>query len=60
MEKETDESILKRVAAGDDAAFAALYDRFSGSLYALAHRILEDEQDARDALQEGFLYLCPS
>ncbi len=57
MEKETDESILQRVAAGDDAAFAALYDRFSGRLYALALRILEDEQDARDALQEGFLYL---
>lgn len=57
MEKETDENILQRVAAGDDAAFAALYDRFSGRLYALALRILEDEQDARDALQEGFLYL---
>lgn len=57
MEKETDESILQRIAAGDDAAFAALYDRFSGRLYALALRILEDEQDARDALQEGFLYL---
>ncbi len=57
MEKETDESILQRVAAGDDSAFAALYDRFSGRLYALALRILEDEQDARDALQEGFLYL---
>ncbi len=57
MEKETDESILQRIAADDDAAFAALYDRFSGRLYALALRILEDEQDARDALQEGFLYL---
>lgn len=57
MEKETDESILYRVAAGDEAAFAALYDRFSGRLYAVALRILEDEQDARDALQEGFLYL---
>lgn len=57
MEKETDETILQRVAAGDDSAFAALYDRFSGRLYALALRILEDEQDARDALQEGFLYL---
>lgn len=57
MEKETDESILHRVAKGDDSAFAALYDRFSGRLYALALRILDDEQDARDALQEGFLYL---
>jgi RNA polymerase sigma-70 factor (ECF subfamily) len=57
METETDEDILQRVAARDQTAFAELYDRFSGSLYALARRILNDEQEARDALQEGFLYL---
>ena len=57
MEQETDEAILQRVAARDEAAFAELYDRFSGSLYALARRILDDEQEARDALQDGFLYL---
>jgi len=57
MDQESDEAILKRVAARDQAAFAALYDRFSGSLYALVMRILENEQDARDALQEGFVYL---
>jgi RNA polymerase sigma-70 factor (ECF subfamily) len=57
MEPETDEVILQRVAARDQTAFAELYDRFSGSLFALARRILNDEQEARDALQEGFLYL---
>lgn len=57
MEQETDEAILQRVAARDQAAFAELYDRFSGSLFALARRILNDEQEARDALQDGFLYL---
>ncbi len=57
MEKDTDEAILEKIAAGDDVAFATLYDRFAGRLYALALRILDDEQDARDALQEGFLYL---
>jgi RNA polymerase sigma-70 factor (ECF subfamily) len=57
MEPETDEAILQRVAARDQAAFAELYDRFSGSLFALARRILNDEQEARDALQDGFLYL---
>jgi len=57
MDQESDEAILKRVATRDQAAFAALYDRFSGSLYALVKRILENEQDAKDALQEGFLYL---
>lgn len=57
MEQETDEAILKRVAARDEAAFAELYDRFSGPLFALARRILDDEQEARDTLQDGFLYL---
>jgi RNA polymerase sigma-70 factor (ECF subfamily) len=57
MEPETDEMILQRVAARDQVAFAELYDRFSGGLFALARRILNDEQEARDALQDGFLYL---
>lgn len=57
MEPESDEAILQRVAARDQMAFAELYDRFSGALFALARRILNDEQEARDALQEGFLYL---
>lgn len=57
MEQETDEAILKRVAARDESAFAELYTRFSGSLFALARRVLNDEQEARDALQDGFLYI---
>lgn len=57
MEQETDEALMDRVARGDEAAFAKLYDRFSGPLYGLAKRILQDEQEAREALQEGFLYI---
>lgn len=57
MEHETDEAILQRVARGDEAALAALYDRFAPLLYAIARRILGDDQEARDALQEGFLCL---
>lgn len=57
MEKETDEAILQRVARGDEAAMAELYDRFAPALFAVARRILGDEQEARDALQDGFLYI---
>lgn len=57
MEQETDEALLQKAARGDESAFAALYDRFSAPLYSIARRILSDEQEARDALQEGFLYL---
>ena len=57
MEPETDEALMQKVARGDESAFAAIYDRFAGTLHALARRILGDEQEARDALQEGFLYI---
>lgn len=57
MEPATDEALLQRVAARDEEAFGVLYDRFSGPLYGLIKRILDDEQDARDIVQEGFLYL---
>lgn len=57
MDQETDENLMHRVAARDEAAFSLLYDRFSGSLYALVKRIVDDEQEAADVLQEGFLYL---
>ncbi len=54
---DTDESLLQRVSKGDESAFSALYERFSGRLYGLVKRILEDDQDSRDVLQEGFVYL---
>lgn len=57
MEKESDEAILQRVGRGDEAAMAQLYDRFAPSLFAIARRIIGDEQEARDALQDGFLYI---
>lgn len=57
VSQETDESLLQRAGKGDQSAFGHLYDRFSGRLYGLVKRILEDEHDARDVLQEGFVYL---
>ena len=50
---DSDNALLKRVATGDHAAFAQFYDRVSGPLYSLALRMLSEEQDAKDALQEG-------
>src|SRR5215204_202317 len=39
----SDESLLARVARGDDDALGDLYDRFGGVAYGLALRILRDE-----------------
>lgn len=51
----SDESLLARVAGGDEAALGELYDRFGRVAYGLALRVLRDERLAEDAVQEAFL-----
>lgn len=48
---------MQRVAAADELAFHTLYDRFSPPLFALLRQMLDEEKDAEDVLQEGFLFL---
>jgi RNA polymerase sigma-70 factor (ECF subfamily) len=49
--------LLRRIALGDEAAFAALYDRFSPVLHGLALRMMNDANEAEDVVQEGFTYI---
>jgi RNA polymerase sigma-70 factor, ECF subfamily len=51
----SDESLLARVAGGDDDALGRLYDRFGRVAYGLALRILRDERLAEDAVQDAFV-----
>src|SRR5437763_16034269 len=48
-------ALLPAVAGGDIAAFEALYDRYSSTLYALLLRILANAEDAQEVLQETFV-----
>lgn len=52
-----DHGLLQRAAGGDQVAFAALYDRLSGPLYALCLRMTGDAAEAQDALQEACLLI---
>jgi RNA polymerase sigma-70 factor (ECF subfamily) len=45
------------MVAGDEGALAALYDRYSGMLFAMLVRTLRDPQAAEEILQDLFLQL---
>lgn len=47
-------AIVSRLAAGDMDAAEELYDLYAGQVLALARRILRDDGDAEDVVQEVF------
>jgi RNA polymerase sigma-70 factor (ECF subfamily) len=52
-----DAELLRRVAEGDESAVEALYERYGRACFALARRILGDQQLAEDVVQQVFLAL---
>jgi RNA polymerase sigma-70 factor (ECF subfamily) len=50
-----DRDLVLRAQAGDTRAFGELVERYQGRVFALTRRILKDEDEAEDALQETFL-----
>ena len=50
-----DEQLMLKVAEGNGPAFAALYDRFATPVYSFALKMLTNEAEAQDLLQEVFL-----
>lgn len=49
------ETLLGRVAMGDEAAFAALYDRVSSQVYGLVRRVVRDPSQSEEVAQEVML-----
>ena len=48
-------TLLAGLRGGDEAAFAKLVGRYSARLLAVTRRLLNQEQDAQDAVQDAFL-----
>ena len=49
-----DATLLRQMAAGDERAAGALYDRYGRALYAVAYRIAGQKADAEEVVMEAF------
>ena len=53
----TDQELFILMQDGDKFAFGEIYERFNGLLYVYACKMVPDREDARDIVQEIFVYL---
>lgn len=53
----TDAELMARVVAGDESAFAAVYDRHAQAVYGAISRYIGDPGTAEDVVQETYLAL---
>ncbi|HSU16922.1 sigma-70 family RNA polymerase sigma factor [Longimicrobium sp.] len=51
---QADRELVRRMAAGDEAALGALHDRYATLLHSLVIRIVGDPDDAEEVLEETF------
>ena len=52
----TDESVMRRVQEGDTQAIGLLYDRYARLVLSIGLRILKDQSEAQELVQDVFLY----
>ncbi len=55
MSNSSDAELVTRLQAGDQGAYAQLVEQHAGPIYRLALRMMGNEADAEDVLQETFL-----
>ena len=48
-------SLIKACSNGDGKAFRKIYEIHSGTMYSICLRYMNNEDEAKDALQEGFI-----
>jgi RNA polymerase sigma-70 factor (ECF subfamily) len=50
------QAIINRCLAGDETAYAALYDQYASMIYRLNFSLLQNKEDAEEVLQDSFEY----
>jgi RNA polymerase sigma-70 factor (ECF subfamily) len=50
-----EENCIRRIASGDEGALGELYDRLGGLLFSLARRIVGNEREAEEIVQDVFV-----
>jgi RNA polymerase sigma-70 factor (ECF subfamily) len=60
FDKQTDAELLARYAAGEEAAFREIVNRYKNGLYAFLRRFLNRQDLVEDVFQETFLQLFTS
>ena len=60
FDKNTDAELLERYAAGEEAAFREIVDRYKNGLYTFLRRFLNQQELIEDVFQETFLQLFTS
>lgn len=54
-EKQIEIDLIEACKKGDKVAFKALYDKHADTMYAICLRYMNNTDEAKDALQEGFI-----
>ncbi len=55
LEQEVLDDLINRVKEGDDEAFRELYDALSPAIYQYSIKLLGNDEDAKDVLQDSFV-----
>lgn len=58
--KYSEEALIEKLQVRDADAFSYLYDNYSGAIYGVIHRMVDDEDVAQDLLQESFVKIWKS
>lgn len=55
MSSISDDILLQKIKSGDKLAFEQLYDKYSSAINGILFKILNDEEQASDVLQDAFV-----